>query len=177
MRISVQRAGDNLRVRMRWDVNRRRWLITEIALGLLTVIGAVVGVWAAFAPQAWYRSFPGFGMHWVSMDGPYNHHLAVDVGAYFLGLAAVSGAALYYGDSLLARVAGLGWAVFGVIHLVYHASHMPADMSSGSYVLMLISVVLLPVLGLTAILAAPRERVKLRDPEPMTFRLPQRRNR
>ncbi|MFF0492818.1 hypothetical protein ACFYTQ_27625 [Nocardia sp. NPDC004068] len=177
MRISVQRAGDNLRVRMRLDVNRRRWLITQIALGALAVIGAYVGLWATVAPEAWYRSFPGLGMNWVAMDGPYNHHLAGDVGAFFLGLAAVAGAALYFGDSLLARVAGLGWVVFGVIHLIYHAAHKPAEMSSGNYTLSLLSVILLPVLGLAALLAAPRERVRLRDPEPMTFRLPGRRNR
>ncbi len=177
MRISVQRAGENLRVRMRLDVNRRRWLITEIALGALTAVGVVVGVWAVIAPEAWYRSFPGLGMHWVSVDGPYNHHLTADVGAYFLGLAAVSGAALYYGDSLLARVSGLGWTVFGVIHLIYHAAHRPADMPTGSYVLMLISVIALPALSSAALLAAPRERIRFRDPAPMTFRLPGRRNR
>ncbi|MCM6777645.1 hypothetical protein NDR87_29695 [Nocardia sp. CDC159] len=177
MRISVQRAGDNLRVRMRLDVNRRRWLITQICLGALVAIGLFTGLWAALAPESWYRSFPGFGLTWVSVDGPYNHHLATDVGAFFLGLTAVTAAALYYGDSLLARVAGLGWLVFGTIHLIYHVAHKPGEMPTGSYVLSLLSVVLLPALGLAALLAAPRERIRLRDPAPMTFRLPRRRNR
>ncbi|WP_051499136.1 hypothetical protein [Nocardia sp. BMG51109] len=176
MRISVQRAGDSLRVRMRWDVNRRRWLITTVALWFLAVQGVVVGLWAIVAPGAWYRSFPGFGLNWVAGDGPYNHHLAADVGAFFLGLAVVTAAALYYGDSLLGRVAGLGWLVFGVPHLIYHAAHKPAEMSTGNYTFSLIAALLLPVAGAAALLAAPRERVQLRDPAPWTIRIP-RRNR
>ncbi|ATL66482.1 hypothetical protein CRH09_09960 [Nocardia terpenica] len=162
---------------MRLDVDRRRWLVTRISLWILAIQGVVVGVWGVVATEAWYRSFPGLGLDWIAMDGPYNHHLAADVGAFFLGLAAVTGAALYYGDGLLSRAAGLGWLVFGVPHLVYHAGHHPAGMSTGSYVLSVVAALLLPVLGLAALLAAPRERVRLRDPAPMSFRLPGRRNR
>ncbi|MBF6331539.1 hypothetical protein [Nocardia transvalensis] len=177
MRISVERAGENLRVRMRLDVNRRRWLITRIAVGFLAFVGLFTGLWAVVAPAAWFRSYPGLGLNWVSPDGPYNHHLAGDVGAFFLALGVVAAAALVYGDSLLARVAGLGWLVFGVPHLIYHVAHRPADMPTGSYTLSLIGTIVLPVVGLIAVLAAPRERIQLRDPAPMTFRLPRRRNR
>ncbi|GAB2690795.1 hypothetical protein [Nocardia thraciensis] len=171
MRISVQRAGDSLRVRMRLDVNRRRWLITNISLWVTAVIGAFTGLWAVFAPAAWFRGFPGLGLNWVAADGPYNHHLAGDVGAFFLAMAAVTAAALYFGDSLLARVAGLGWLVFGVPHLVYHLAHKPAELSTSSYTLSLIGSILLPAAGLAAMLAAPRERTQLRDPAPWTIRL------
>ncbi len=175
MRISIQRTGDNLRVRMRWDVNRRRRLISRIALWILTIQAVVIAVWAIFAPAAWYRSFPGFGLNWAAMDGPYNHHLTSDVGAFFLALAAVTAAALFYADGLLARVAGAGWVVFGIPHFIYHVAHRPDGMSTGGFVLMLIAVLLLPALGLVAVLVTPNERVPLRDPAPMTFRLPNRR--
>ncbi|WP_280267921.1 hypothetical protein [Nocardia wallacei] len=171
MRISVQRAGDNLRVRMRLDVNRRRWLITNVSLWILAVQGVIVGLWAVLAPAAWYRSFPGLGLNWVAADGPYNHHLSGDVGAFFLALAAVTGAALYYGDSLLARAAGLGWLVFGVPHLIYHIAHQPAEMSTGNFIFSLVASLLLPVLGAAILFASPRERVQLRDPAPWTIRL------
>ncbi|MBF6172132.1 hypothetical protein [Nocardia blacklockiae] len=172
MRISVQRAGDNLRVRMRLDVNRRRWLVTTIGLWILAVVGAVTGLWAVLAPAAWFRAYPGLGLNWVAADGPFNHHLSADVGAFFLALAAVSGAALYYGDSLLARVAGLGWLVFGVPHLIYHAVHQPDGMSTGNYVFSLVAALLLPAVGAAVLFAAPRERIQLRDPAPFTIRLP-----
>ncbi|WP_280363254.1 hypothetical protein [Nocardia wallacei] len=172
MRISVQRAGDNLRVRMRLDVNRRRWLITTIGLWLLALAGAITGLWAVVAPATWFRAYPGLGLNWVAADGPFNQHLSADVGAFFLALAAVSGAALYYGDSLLARAAGLGWLVFGVPHLIYHLAHKPAEMSTGNYVFSLIAALLLPVAGAVVLIAAPRERVQLRDPAPLTIRLP-----
>ncbi|RMI32819.1 hypothetical protein [Nocardia stercoris] len=177
MRISVARSGDVVNVRMRLDVHRQRWLATRISLGALAVIGLFTGAWAVLAPGAWFRSFPGFGLNWVAMDGAYNEHLAVDAGAFFLGLGAIAAAALWYADSLLARVAGLGWLVFGVPHLLYHALHYPAGMNAASYSLSLFSVVLLPVLGGVALFAAPRERIQVRDPAPISFRLPPRRKR
>ncbi|MBF6288491.1 hypothetical protein IU457_20155 [Nocardia cyriacigeorgica] len=162
---------------MRFEVNRRRWLIIRIILWVLTIQGIVVGAWAVVAPRSWYTGFPGLGMRWISADGPYNHHLAADVGAFFLALAAVTGAALYYGDSLLARVAGLGWVVFGVPHLIYHLVHKPAEMGAGSFVLSVIAAALLPILGLAAILVAPAERTQLRDPAPLNIRFRRRRER
>ncbi|WP_249357799.1 hypothetical protein [Nocardia cyriacigeorgica] len=175
MRISIRGNGDGLRVRMRFEVNRRRWLILRIILWILAIQGLVVGAWAVFAPRSWYTSFPGFGMRWISADGPYNHHLAADVGAFFLALAAVTGAALYYGDSLLARVAGLGWLVFGVPHLIYHLLHKPAEMSGVSFTFSVLAAALLPILGLAAILVAPAERTQVRDPAPLNIRFRRRR--
>ena len=94
MRISIQRTGDNLRVRMRLNNNRRRRLIALTALWILAIQAGIVAVWAIFAPEAWYRSFPGFGLNWVAMDGPYNHHLASDVGAFFLAMGVVTAAGI-----------------------------------------------------------------------------------
>jgi len=176
MRISIQRTGDDLRVRMRLDIKRRRRLIAQAALWFLTVVSAVYGLWAIIAPAAWYRSLPGFGLNWVAMDGPYNHHLTSDVGALFLAMAVMTAAALFYADGLLARVAGAGWAVFGIPHFLYHAFHHPDGMSTGGFLFMVIAIALVPILGLIAVFVTPRERLPLRDPAPMTFRLPRRRN-
>ncbi|WP_280468652.1 hypothetical protein [Nocardia cyriacigeorgica] len=143
----------------------------------MAIQGLIVGAWATFAPHSWYTGFPGFGMRWVGVDGPYNHHLAGDVGAFFLALAAVTGAALYYSDSLLARVAGLGWLVFGVPHLIYHLFHQPAAMGAAEFVLSVIAAALLPILGLAAILVAPAERIQVRDPAPLHIRFRRRRKR
>ncbi|MCX4097427.1 hypothetical protein [Nocardia sp. alder85J] len=175
MRISVERFGDGLRVRMRLDVDRRRWLVTRVAMVLLAVIGVVTGVWALAAPAAWFRSFP-FGLNWVPMDGPYNQHLAVDAGAFFLALGVLAALAAAAADSLLCRVTGVGWLVFGIPHLLYHAAHRPADMSGAGFALMLIAAALMVLIAAAAVVAAPRGRVPLRDPAPMDIRLPGRRN-
>ncbi|PPJ23115.1 hypothetical protein C5E45_29175 [Nocardia nova] len=177
MRISVHGTGGGVQVRMRLDANRRRRLITRISLWLLAINGIVVGVWAVLLPEPWFRSFPGFGLNWVGSDGPYNHHLATDVGAFFLGFGALSLAALYYRDSMVARVAGIGWLVFGIPHLIYHVAHKPEQMGGDNYAVSLIAATLLPALAAAIVVAAPRERVRLRDPAPMTIRFPRRHSR
>ncbi|WP_213816160.1 hypothetical protein [Glaciihabitans sp. dw_435] len=61
----------------------------RIYLWITSIIGAVVGVWAAFLPLEFYDAFPGLGLGpWVAIDGPYNEHLVRDVGALYLALAA-----------------------------------------------------------------------------------------
>ena len=87
-------------------------------------IGLYVGVWAAFLPEAFYSSFPGFGLHWINVDGPYNEHLIRDVGSLYLGLGAASGAAIFSRSAAPGRVAGLAWALFGVLHFAYHVRHL-----------------------------------------------------
>lgn len=100
-------------------ITTRRALLLATAL-----IGAFVGVWAAFLPVSFYDSFPGLGRIWVAVDGPYNEHLVRDVGALYLGLAAASAAAAFSRTHDAGRVVGVAWAVFGLPHLVYHLGQM-----------------------------------------------------
>ncbi|WP_067538878.1 hypothetical protein [Nocardia crassostreae] len=175
MRISFRGTGDGINVRMRLEVNRRRWLALLIMLGILAAQGILIGLWAVLAPRSFYEDFPGFGLHWVSPDGPFNHHLVGDVGAFFLALGAISAFALYYRDSMIGRAAGLGWLVFGVPHFIYHVAHRPEAMSTGSYVFSLISTLIPTALGLACLLVAPRERHPVPEPAPMNIRFPRRR--
>ncbi|MEC3957205.1 hypothetical protein VMT65_29520 [Nocardia sp. CDC153] len=174
MRISLRGTGDGVRVNFRLEINRRRWIALLTMLGVLTAIGLYSGLWAVVAPESFYNSFPGFGLHWVRADGPYNHHLAGDVGAFFLALAAISGAALYYRDSVIARVSGFGWLVFGVPHAIYHAFHRPETIGGFEFTLELLAVLLIPALGLAILLVAPRERFPVPEPAPFTLRFPRR---
>lgn len=97
----------------------RRCLLT-----LTVILGLYVGVWAQFFPHAFYTSFPGFGLNWISLDGAENEHLIRDVGSLYLALTAISIAGLFAKTATVGRVAGLGWAVFGVLHFVYHIGHI-----------------------------------------------------
>ncbi|MFD0363925.1 hypothetical protein ACFQZZ_20940 [Nocardia sp. GCM10030253] len=177
MRISVEGKSGGVRVRMRFEQFRRRLLIVRIMLAILAVQGAIVGLWAVFAPHSWYTSFPGFGMHWISADGPYNHHLAGDVGAFFLALTAVTIAALVINGTAVARVAGLGWLTFALPHFVYHAFHKPAEMGAASFTISLLAAAALIILGLGCLIVPPRGDIPMSDPAPMDIRFPRRRPR
>ncbi|MTJ65455.1 hypothetical protein [Nocardia seriolae] len=159
---------------MRLEINRRRWIALLIMLGVLTAAGVMPGLWAVVAPESFYNSFPGLGLHWVRADGPYNHHLVGDAGAFFLALAAITAAALYYRDSVIARIAGLAWLVFGVPHFIYHAFHRPDALSGFSFTLELLAALALPALGLAVLLVAPRERFPVPEPAPFTVKFPRR---
>jgi hypothetical protein len=98
-------------------------ILRRILLGLLAIIGAFVGLWAAAFPQAFYLSFPGLGLHWISSDGPFNEHLIRDVGGLYLGFAAAAIAAIVSRSAVPGRVVGIGWALFGLLHLSYHLAH------------------------------------------------------
>ncbi|MCS5718346.1 hypothetical protein N1027_09360 [Herbiconiux sp. CPCC 205763] len=96
----------------------------RILLAATAILGAYVGIWAAFFPGSFYDAFPGFGLAWVSVDGPFNEHLIRDVGGLYLGLTAASIAAILARTAAPGRVVGLGWAVFGAIHYGYHLLHL-----------------------------------------------------
>ena len=97
----------------------RRFALVVIAGGSL-----VVGVWAQGFPRSFYDDFPGLGRVWVAVDGPFNEHLVRDVGGLNLGLAFVAVMALITGSLLLARATGGAALLYGVPHLLYHATHL-----------------------------------------------------
>src|SRR5436305_908653 len=81
---------------------------------------AWIGGWAESAPDSFYRSFPGFGRHWISALGPYNEHLLRDFGGLNLGLAAaclVAGVALTRSAAICAAAASLAYAL---PHILFH---------------------------------------------------------
>ena len=96
----------------------------RVILALTAAQGLFVGVWAQFFPRSFYDSFPGFGLHWVSMMGDWDEHLVSDVGGFYLGLTAITIIAIFARTAGPARLAGVGWTVFGVLHFIYHATHM-----------------------------------------------------
>jgi hypothetical protein len=98
--------------------------LTRILLAVLAVLGIAPGAWAAFAPESFYTDFPGFRSAWVSGDGPYNEHLIRDVGGFFLALGLLALVAAISGKSLAAKLAGVAWLVFSLVHAWYHLRHL-----------------------------------------------------
>jgi hypothetical protein len=99
-------------------------LFRRILLIFAAVLGFYAGIWAEFLPRQFYSAFPGFGLHWIDVDGAYNEHLIRDVGSFYIALAIVSVVAIVSRSALPGRIAGLGWAVFGVLHFGYHLVHL-----------------------------------------------------
>ncbi|MGX5679862.1 DUF4345 family protein [Schumannella luteola] len=96
----------------------------RIALAFTALTGLFVGGWAAILPQSFYDSFPGFGLMWIAVDGPFNEHLIRDVGALYLAIGAISVYAFFSPSIAATRAAGIAWTVFGVPHLYYHLHHL-----------------------------------------------------
>jgi hypothetical protein len=132
----------------------------RVILALAALLGLYVGGWAEFFPQAFYTSFPGLGRHWISQAGAYDEHLIRDVGSFYLALAAVSIAGVFARTAVPARIAGLGWTTFGLLHFGYHVTHLEGSATdkAGNVV----SLGLSAILGILLLLP-PRTRVLAKE--------------
>jgi hypothetical protein len=98
----------------------------EFRLGLVA-LGApllALGAWAVLAPRSWFDDFPGGGRHWVSALGPYNEHLATDVGAFFLAIGGLLIFAAVVLERRAIQMALGGLLVFSIPHLVWHLGEL-----------------------------------------------------
>jgi hypothetical protein len=102
-------------------VTARRGL--RVLLALLAASAAFPGVWATIAPDSFYRSFPGH-WHYVASLPPFNAHLIADAGAFYLGFALVLAWAAATLQRALVQAACAAWALFSVLHLVWHVRHL-----------------------------------------------------
>jgi hypothetical protein len=95
----------------------------RIALGLLALSAASVGVPAAFLPRRFYDDFP-FLASWVDRLPPYNAHLVTDVGAFYLAFAVLFGWAAVRPSRQLVIPLCVAWAVAAALHLRFHVAHL-----------------------------------------------------
>ncbi|RHW25606.1 hypothetical protein D0Z08_19075 [Nocardioides immobilis] len=92
------------------------------AFGLaLALPQTVIGVWAVLSPRGWYDSFPGFGPALAAAEPPFNEHLITDAGAGFLATGGLLVGVCLFGGPAEMRIAAIGYLLFCVPHLVYHA--------------------------------------------------------
>ena len=129
--------------------------LARIVLAVLAVSGAIVGLWATFAPRSFYDDFPGGGRSWVAPDGPFNEHLVRDVGSLNLALTVLTVAAAILLVRSLVVVAALGWLAYGIPHVVYHVRHRDVY-DIGDQVASLVSLALVPVLAVVALVVGAK---------------------
>jgi hypothetical protein len=98
--------------------------IVKIGLWAMAIFALVSGLWQQFAPRSFYDDFPGFGMHWVSVDGPYNEHLVRDFGGANLALAGVIFFAIFWPSVGVIRAVAAATLIAQVPHFIYHAFHL-----------------------------------------------------
>ena len=101
---------------------RRRLL--RVGLGCLALSQGVIGGWALFGPDSFYRRFPGGAVGWVSLLPPYNEHLVRDVGALSLALTVLLAYAGVRPEPRTVRLVLVAFAVYAVPHAVFHAGHL-----------------------------------------------------
>jgi len=104
-------------------MNDRRRLWLRVGLAFLALVQLMTGAWAVVAPANWYRTYPGFGRHWLTSQGPYNQHLVIDAGAGFLAVGiglVVALAWLNRGAVITALAVSLA---HDLPHFVYHLVH------------------------------------------------------
>jgi hypothetical protein len=96
----------------------------RLGLWAMALFSLLAGVQQQFAPRSFYDSFPGFGMHWVAVDGPFNEHLLRDLVGANLALGAVILFAIARPTAGLVRAVATAILVAQVPHFIYHAAHL-----------------------------------------------------
>ncbi|WP_235008195.1 hypothetical protein [Microbacterium timonense] len=142
----------------RLDTERRLSRVQVVALIGSIVIAAVVGTWAYFFPREFYDHFPAILGEWISQDGPYNEHLIRDHGAQYLALGLASVFGLLWPTQLGCRLLGVAWTAFGVLHFLYHVTHL-AHMSVFDQVSQVIVLAIAVLLGVGLFIPPRRRRV------------------
>src|SRR5262245_36379330 len=86
----------------------------RVGLVILGLPQAAIGIWALVSPHGWFDTFPGGGHNWLPAYGPYNSHLATDVGAAFLAIGVVMLLAALWLGRRLVQAALIGYLAYEV---------------------------------------------------------------
>lgn len=100
----------------------KTWL--RVGMLFLTLLEASIGVWAAAFPHGFYNSFPTPGRAWLQLFPPFNEHFVRDYGLATLQFAVVLAFATAVLDRRLVNVTLIGFLLFHIGHVAYHAFHL-----------------------------------------------------
>jgi len=126
--------------------------LLRAGLLLLTVLAAGQGVWMLAAPRSFYNDIPT-----VAADPPFNEHLMTDIGGLVLAMAVILGASALLMERNLIRAALVGYLVYAVSHLLFHATHLHGIPGTDA-VALVTALSLLPALALVLLILAGRAR-------------------
>ncbi len=148
-------------------------ITVKALLAWFAFFGLSAGIWQYLAPRSFYDDFPGFGRHWVSVDGPYNEHLLHDVGQGNLAFGVVALVALATGGVWLARATGLAAMVANLPHHAYHQANLDVLPTVSDQILQTITLSFVSVTSI--MLAASAFALPVRDTggKPVANEVPQ----
>jgi alkylhydroperoxidase family enzyme len=116
----------------------------------LLALGApqlAIGAWALLLPRDWFEGFPGLGNHWLPLYGPFDEHLATDVGSTFIAVGLLLVLAAVWLERRVVQAAAVAYLAYQVPHFVYHLGADDA-LTAGDQVVNGVT------LGLTVVVAA-----------------------
>jgi len=125
---------------------------------LLAVFAAVslfTGLWAVIDPAGWFRSYPGFGHHWVSVQGGFDRHLATDAGAGFVAVGVVLLVAFVWPRRPSVVAAGTALVAHSIPHFVFHLTHPVAGFPALDTLFAVWGILAEVVAGLALLIMAP----------------------
>ena len=92
-------------------------------LVLLGLPQFTLGIWGIVSPHGFFDTFPGGGQHWLPAYGPYDSHLASDVGATFLAIGLLMFMAAWIAERRLVQVALVAYLAYDIPHFIYHLAN------------------------------------------------------
>ena len=111
--------------------NSRRWIV--VALWIMAALDIVNGIEMFFFPSAWFfKLVPG-----VPETGPYNMHLVMDGGTFFLavGVGLVAAALNPRRNAIAVVVAAVAGVMHSSLHIYSHAAGLLSTEHLGTEVL------------------------------------------
>ena len=124
----------------------------RVLLAILAAVNLETGVWAVADPGGWFRTYPGFGRHWLTVQGPFNEHLAVDAGAGFLAVGTALAVAAVWMRRSAVVVALIVLLAHAVPHFAFHVSHPVRGLSVVDTVVGVWGIALEALVGVTLLI-------------------------
>jgi hypothetical protein len=100
----------------------RRTLAARIGLVLVAAANLEIGIWGIAAPHSFFRSFPGFGHHWVAELGTYNEHLVRDFAGTSFGFGVLLVLVAIWFTPRVVLIAGTAFLAATLPHFAYHVT-------------------------------------------------------
>jgi len=132
----------------------RRTTAARIGLLLVAAGNLELGIWGVVAPHSFFRTYPGFGHHWVSALGPYNEHLVRDFAAASLGLSVMLAAAAIWFTPRIVLIAGTAFLTATLPHFAYHVTTTESFSTADNTASLAAFVLEMVVVGLAMLTAA-----------------------
>ena len=115
---------------------------------ILGVPQFLIGAWALASPHGWVDTFPGGDHHWLPDYGPFNSHLAFDVGATFVAIGLILMLAALWLERRVVQIALIGYLAYAIPHLIYHLAN-DHDLGDGDQIANGATLVVTVLLALT----------------------------